>query len=344
MKAVRIHQHGGIEALRIDDLERPRPADNEVLIKVRAAALNHLDLWVRRGIPGVILPQILGSDCAGVVAEMGANAAGASGLKVGDEVIHLPVRSCGDCPACKRGAENLCPQFRLPGENCPGVQAEYASIPARYLVPKPKQLSWAEAAAFPLVGITARHMLVSKAGITSGDWALVWGASSGVGSAAIQIAKALDAHVITTAGTPQKAEFARQLGADYIIQYKTESVGRRVKEITDGRGVDVVIEHGGEQTWNESLRALAKGGKIVTCGATTGAIVRIDLRALFIKHQQIIGSTMGARNDLIKIIEMIEQGNFRPSVGQTFPFHEVRKAHDYLEQGQQTGKVVLLFD
>jgi len=343
MKAIRIHEHGTAGVLQVDDLEMPRPAKDEVLIQVKAAALNHLDLWVRRGIPGVSLPMIMGSDCAGVITDVGESAR-QFGFNQGDHVIHIPIRSCGVCPACLSGNENLCLHFNIPGEHAPGVQSEFLAIPARYLVRKPEDLSWAEAAALPLAGMTAYHMLMQKTAISSDNWVLVWGASSGVGSAAIQIAKAAGARVITTAGSAEKAEWAKKSGADHVILYKETSVGRMVREITGGRGVDVVIEHSGEMTWNESLRSLNKGGKIITCGATTGAVVRIDLRAVFIKQQQIIGSTMGTPKDMQSLLELVRQGKFRPVVSKLFSYQDVRPAHEYLEQGNQIGKVVLLFD
>ena len=343
MKAIRIHQHGGLEQLRIDEVEKPKLAPDEVLIKVKSAALNHLDLWVREGIPGVPLPMTMGSDAAGIVAEVGELAGRDFDFSPGDEVITVPIRSCGHCAACLRGEENLCPQFHIPGESVPGVQAEYISVPAKYVLPKPQKLNWHEAAALPLAAMTAYHMLARKVGLKYNDWILIYGASSGVGSAAIQMAKALGARVITTAGSEEKARLAKSLGADHVIDYKTENVGRTARQITGGRGVDVVFEHTGAQTWADSLRALRVGGKLVTCGATTGPIVKIDIRALFIKHQQLIGSTMGTRRDVMEILTMVERGDLKPIVSKTFPFTRVAEAHRFLAEGKQFGKVVLTF-
>ncbi len=342
MKAIRIHEHGNTDVLRIEDLPIPEIESDEVLIRVEAAALNHLDLWVRKGLPGVPLPLIMGSEAAGEVVRVGERAHNRFGLKVGDHVFNIPIHSCGHCAYCFAGQENLCPEFHIPGESMQGVQAEYIAVPAAYVYKRPKNLSWEETAAFPLAGMTAYHMLVQKAQVKPEHTVLIYGASSGVGSAAIQIAHAFGAQVITTVGSAKKAQLAQKLGAEHIIRYDQEAVGKVVKELTNGEGVDIIIEHPGEATWKESLRALKKGGKIVTCGATTGPQATIDLRALFIKHQQIIGSTMGTRKDIIELVDLINRGKFKPIIAKTFTFDEVAKAHEFLEKGQAFGKVVLL--
>ncbi len=344
MKAIRIHQHGSVEVLQIDEIPLPEIEADEVLIKVETAALNHLDLWVRQGIPGVPLPVVTGSEAAGIIVEVGDIAHNRYGLKKGDEVFTIPIRSCGYCAYCLGGQENLCSDFHIPGESIQGVQAEYIAVPAPYVLKKPQNLTWEEAAAFPLTGMTAYHMLVQKARIHPGQELLIYGASSGVGSAAIQIAKIYGCMVITTAGSQEKAEFAEKLGADYVIRYDREPVGKTVKQITNGKGVDVVIEHTGEKTWIDSLRALKKGGKIVTCGATTGPKVEIDLRVLFIKHQQIIGSTMGTRRNVLDLLSLIEKNLFKPVISKIFSFEDVIKAHLFLEQGKSLGKIVLKFE
>ncbi len=343
MKAVRIHEHGSVDVLKIETISDPRPAEDEALVRIKSAALNHLDLWVREGLPGIRLPMIMGSDAAGIVEEVGMLAAKRFSRKPGDEVILAPIRSCGNCAQCLSGQENLCAQFQIPGEGTDGVQAEYVALPVRFLLPKPQELSWAEAAAFPLAAMTAYHMLVRKAQLSYRDWVLVYGASSGVGSAAIQLAKAMGARVITTAGSEQKARLAKQLGADYVINYKNEKIGKTAREITDGTGVDVVIEHTGAQTWPESLRALRRGGKLVTCGATTGPIIKIDIRALFVKHQQLIGSTMGTMSDLYHIVSLIKRGLFKPIIDKEFDLQEIKQAHLRLEEGKQFGKVIVNF-
>ncbi len=342
MKAIRIHEHGGTEVLRLDDIAIPEIEADEVLIRVEAAALNHLDLWVRQGIPGVPLPMIMGSEAAGEVIRVGERAHNRFGLKVGDHVFNIPIHSCGHCSYCLAGEENLCPEFKIPGESMQGVQAEYIAVPAAYVYKQPENLNWAETAAFPLAGMTAYHMLVQKAHVQPHHTVLVYGASSGVGSAAVQIARAFGAKVITTVGNEEKEKLAHQLGADYVLRYDRESVGKKVKEITNGEGADIIIEHPGQATWHESLRALKKGGKLVTCGATTGPRVEIDLRILFLKHQQIIGSTMGTRRDVIELIDLIEKGKFKPIIARTFTFEQVAEAHQFLESGKAFGKVVLL--
>lgn len=343
MSAVRIHEHGSRNKLRIDSLPVPEIQAGEILIKVKTAALNHLDIWVRKGIPGVPLPLIMGSDAAGLIEKIGSEAARAFSFSEGDEVLAVPIRSCGHCDFCLRGQDNLCRDFHIPGESIQGTQAEFIAVPAKYVLAKPKNLSWPEAAALPLAAMTAYHMLVSKARLTSGEWILIYGASSGIGSLAIQIAKALGANIITTAGNTDKMALARNLGADHVINYKEQSIGKTVREITAGKGVEVVFEHTGAQTWNESLRALSKGGRIVTCGATTGPVVKIDLRALFIKHQQIIGSTMGTRQDMMEILELVHADKLKPVVDTLFPFNEIKNAHKRLEEGRQFGKIVITF-
>mgnify|MGYP005836510841 CR=1 FL=1 len=343
MKAIRIHEHGGREVLHLDTLPAPIAKDDEVIVQMKTAALNHLDLWVRKGLPGIPLPMIMGSDGAGIISQLGKLVKQDYDLKVNDEVIIAPIRCCGTCTRCLNSQENLCPDFSIPGEGSDGLQAEYVAVPARFIFKKPANLSWEEAAAFPLVSMTAYHMLVHKVTLKAGDWVLIYGASSGVGSAAIQMAKSFGATVITTAGSEEKADLARRLGADYVIDYRQQPIGKTVRELTNGLGVDVVFEHTGAQTWPDSLRALKVGGKIVTCGATTGAIVKIDLRALFIKHQQIIGSTMGTLQDLREIVQLIEEGKYTPVVDKVYPFAEIQEAHRRLEEGRQFGKVVLSF-
>lgn len=339
MKAVRIHEHGEVDVLRIDEIDKPSVGPDEILIQVKTAALNHLDLWVRSGIPGVTFPLIMGSDAAGIVVD----ANGSAEFKTGDEVVIAPIRFCGECPACKSSMDNLCRDFRIPGENYQGVMAEFLTVPEKYVLPKPAQLTWEETAAFPLASITAYHMLKNKVDIQVGHWALIYGASSGVGSAAIQIAKSMGAMVITTASSEEKSKLAVQIGADHVINYKKQSIAKTVHEITAGQGVDVVFEHTGQKTWNDSLRTLKYSGKLVTCGATTGPLVKIDLRALFIKHQQIIGSTMGTLQNLKDIIELINKGRFRPIVDLVYPVEEIRLAHQRLEDGRQFGKIVIRF-
>ncbi len=343
MRAIRIHKHGDLDVLQIDEIDKPIPHSDEILVHISAAALNHLDIWIRKGLPGIALPIIMGSDGAGAIELMGEKISDEFDLSIGDEVVIAPVRSCGNCEFCKTGLENLCPDFGIPGESCNGLQAEYVLVPAKYVFKKPIGLNMFEAAAYPLTAITSYHMLIQKASLKKGHWVLVYGASSGVGSMAIQIAKAFGANVITTVGSDEKGELALKLGADYVVNYKKKSVGKTIKDLTHGKGVDVVFEHIGARTWSDSLRSLKRGGKLVTCGATTGSIVKIDLRALFIKHQQIIGSTMGTLQDFRDINELIETGKLKPVVDKIYNYTDIKFAHERLEAGDQFGKIIISF-
>ncbi len=340
MRAVRIHKHGGPEVLQIDRLPEPALSAGEALVRIKAASLNHLDLWLRNGLRGIPLPLILGSDAAGVVEKIAADT-GNPHFRPGDEVVLVPYRACLQCAECRSGNENLCAGYQIAGEQIQGYQADYIAVPQEFLLSRPKNISWEAAASFPLAYMTAWHMLHRKVEIQPGHKVLVWGASSGVGSAAIQIAKAAGAWVVTTAGTDEKSAFGIKLGADHVINYRTENVGMRTLELTDGQGVDIVFEHVGLDSWPHSLKALRFGGKIVTCGATTGPVVRIDLRHLFIKRQQIIGSTMGDRKDLIALTRLIEDRKIAPAVSHILPLEGIREAHQILEKGQNLGKVVV---
>lgn len=341
MVAVRIHEHGNTDVIKIDEIDPPKHEADEVLVKIKTTALNHLDLWVRKGIPGVPLPIILGSDGAGEVIEVGMTA---DDFKPGDEVILAPMRSCGTCGFCMYGQENICSEFHIPGESTDGIQTELVSVPTRYLKKKPQHIDWEEAAAFPLVAVTAYQMLIHKAKLKTGDWVLIYGASSGVGGMAIQIARSRGARVITTAGTDEKIAKATALGAEFVLDYRTDPIGKKVREITDGRGVDIVFEHTGAKTWNDSLRALGRGGKLVTCGATTGPYVKLDLRPLFIKQQQLIGSTMGTLQDFRDVVELVAQNKIKPVIDGVFDYQNITEAHEWLESGGQFGKVIIRFD
>ena len=340
MKAIRIHAHGGGEQLRIEELDAPQPGPRQIRIEVRAAALNQLDLWVRKGIPGVRLPVIPGSDAAGVVTQMGS---AVTQFAVGDKVLPQPGYGCGLCAACHSGREQYCLRYGILGEHKDGVQAESIVVDEDRAIRMPSNASFAEAAAMPLVFLTAWEMLVNKGGVRPGDTVLVVAASSGVGSAAVQIAKLHAARVIATAGTA-KLEKARALGADFVLDHYQQDVAKEVKTITGGRGVDIVVDHVGAATWQVSLRCLAKGGKLILCGSTTGPEVKMDLRFLYIRQQSILGSTMGSRGDLYRIMQLVEAGKLRGVVDRVFPFTEVAQAHQYLESGQHFGKVVLSFE
>ena len=339
MKAIRIHEHGGVEKLRIDELDAPQPGPGQILIEVRAAALNQLDLWVRRRIPGVKPPLILGSDAAGIVQQVGS---GVTAFSVGDSVLPQPGFGCGRCAACLSGRDHYCPQYGILGEHRDGVQAQRIVVDEDRAVRMPANVSFEEGAAIPLVYLTAWEMLVNKGGVRPGDMVLAVAASSGVGSAAVQIAKAHGARVIATAGTA-KLDKARALGADWVLDHYKQDIAKEVKSITGGRGVDIVIDHVGAATWQASLRCLGKGGRLILCGATTGPEVKMDLRFLFIRQQSILGSTMGSSGDLFRILQLVEAGKLRGVVDQVFPFTEVAAAHQHLESGRHFGKVVLRF-
>ncbi len=339
MKAVRIHQHGSIDVLKYEDIPIPDIKQNQCLVKIKAAALNHLDIWVRKGIPGVPLPMILGSDGAGIIEQVGTNI---SDFSVGDKAFIQPLTYCGTCRWCKQNKENYCDKWGIFGESQDGTQCEYMAINANHLRIIPKGMSFEEAAAFPLVAETSYTMLIDRANIQQGETVFIWGASSGVGSLAIQIAKAMGCKVFTAVGNAEKGEFAEKLGADLIVNYKDDDMVKIVKERTFQQGVDVVVEHVGTKTWETSLRILGKGGRVVTCGATTGSEAKFDIRQLFIKQQSILGSTMGNVKSLDSALKMYKNGKIRPIVGKCFKMSEIHKAHEYLENGNQIGKVIVI--
>ena len=339
MKAVRIHQHGGTDVLKYEDIPIPKITENQCLVKIKAAALNHLDIWVRKGFPGIPLPMIMGSDGAGIVEKIGMNI---SNFSIGDKVLIQPLTYCGTCRWCKQNKENYCEKWGIFGENQDGTQCEYMAINANHLRIIPEDMSFEEAAAFPLVAETSYTMLIDRANIQNGETVFVWGASSGVGSMAIQIAKAMGCKVITAVGNAEKANFAEKLGADIIVNYKDDDIVKIVKEFTLQQGVDVVVEHVGTKTWETSLLILGKGGRIVTCGATTGSEAKFDIRRLFYKQQSILGSTMGNVKSLDSALAMYINGDIKPIVDKYFKMSEIRIAHEYLENGNQTGKVIVI--
>jgi len=340
MKAIRIHAHGGVEQLRLDELEAPKLGPYQLLVEVKAAALNRLDIFVRKGIPGVPLPVIMGADAAGVVREIGSQV---TRFKPGDRVLGQPGAGCGLCQQCKDGRENYCLKYGIAGEHFDGYQAELIALDESMVFPMPSGISFEEGAAIPLVYLTAWEMLVNKAHVKPGDTVLVIAASSGVGSAAVEIAKLYGARVIATAGTT-KLEKAKALGADAVLDHYKQDIAKEIKSLTAGRGVDIVIDHVGLATWQASLRSLAKGGQLILCGSTSGPEVKLDLRFLFLRQQSVIGSTMGRRGDLLHVLKHVEAGKLRGIVDKVFPFSEVAAAHAHLESGQQFGKVVLRFE
>jgi len=340
MKAIIFDQHGGPEVLQPADVPDPQIKADQVLIEVRACALNHLDVWVRNGLPGITipLPHILGDDIAGVVREVGALVTWA---RAGDEVMVQPGVSCGHCAACLAGHDNMCDEYDIIGYRLDGGYAELVAVPGLNLIPKPKNLSWAEAAALPLVTLTAWHMLVTRANVQPGEEVLIHAAGSGVGSVGIQIAKLRGARVFATAGSEEKLAKARELGADETINYSDDTWPKQIKRLTNGRGVDVVFEHTGAATWPGSILSLKKGGRLVTCGATSGFNASTDLRHVFYRHLTILGSMMGSKADLLAAMKFVESGQIRAVVDRVLPLEEARKAHELMEDRAQFGKLVL---
>jgi NADPH:quinone reductase-like Zn-dependent oxidoreductase len=340
MKAVRFHQHGEVDQLRFEDVPDPQPGPGEVVVRVKACALNYLDIWERRGIPGLKLPlpHISGADVAGVVESVGA---GVTLVKPADRTLVCPGLSCMQCEFCFQGKDNLCRRYSVLGYVTDGGYAELVKIPAVNCLPYPEGLSFTDAAALPLVFLTAWHMLVNRCRIQPGEDVLVIGAGSGVGSAAIQIAKFFRARVIATAGSDEKLEKAKQLGADYVVQHSREKIREEVKKLTGKRGVDIVFEHVGAATWEDSLSCLAHHGRLVTCGATTGHEVKVDLRHLFSKQISLLGSYMGSRHELLEVLALVRAGHLRSVVSSIFPLKEAARAQSTMENREHFGKVVL---
>jgi NADPH:quinone reductase-like Zn-dependent oxidoreductase len=315
MKAIRIHEDGGPDVLVYEDAPDPEPGPDEVLLQLRAASLNRLDLWVRRGLPSVPKPRILGADGAGI-DESGRRVVINPGLEDGDRITVL-------------------------GEHMDGTHAELIAIPASNVHPIPDGVSFEEAAAFPLVFETVYRMLVTRAGLQAGEWVLVWGAGSGIGTASIVLAKALGARVIATSSSDAKLELARGLGADAIVNHETGDVVEAVREATDGPGADVVVEHVGEATWQMSLQAARPHGRIAVCGATTGPNPKASLHRIWWKQLTILGSTMGTKADFEGAYDLVASGRARPVIDSVFPLAEARAAHERMESGEHFGKIVL---
>lgn len=340
MRAIFFREHGGPDCLEEGQVVDPLLKSNDVRVRVKACALNHLDLFVRAGIARsrAPLPHVLGSDIAGVVESVGAEV---NDLKPGAEVVLNPAISCGRCLSCVSGRDNLCREFAILGEDRWGGYAELVCAPRVNVHAKPANLSFEEAACVPLVFLTAYHMLVDRARVRPDETVLVQAAGSGVGSAAIQIARVAGARVIATSGTDAKLEKARALGAHEAINYEKQDIYAEVKRLTGGAGADVVVEHVGAATWKKSASSLARGGRLVTCGATTGYDVAIDLRHLFIKQQSLLGSTMGTKADMHEIWKRVGDGRYRPVFDRALPLSEARRAHQLLDERAQFGKIVL---
>jgi NADPH:quinone reductase-like Zn-dependent oxidoreductase len=339
MKATRFHAHGGPEVLIYEDAPDPIPGSNEALIRVRACALNHLDLFQRRGLERVAIrfPHISGADVAGEVV-----LAPDGDYVTGQRVMVQPGISCGRCDACLGGRDNECPRYDVLGYHSDGGYAELIRVPLQNLIPIPDEIGFVEAAAFPLTFLTAWHMLITRAGLITGEDVLVIGAGSGVGQAAIQIARQHGARVFATAGTDEKIAKARQLGAADVVNHSIENVPARIRELTGGRGVDVVVEHVGAATWDRSLKCLARSGRLVICGATTGYDAKVDLRFLFGRQLSLLGSYMGRKSELLRAAQFLFTGTLKPVIDSTFHLSEAADAHRRLEARENFGKIVLV--
>ncbi|MCC6647583.1 MAG: zinc-binding dehydrogenase [Polyangiaceae bacterium] len=338
--AMVLRAHGGPEVLTRERVSIADPGPREVQIAVRAVAMNHMDLWVRRGLPNLALsyPHRLGCDIAGVVEALGP---GARGVAIGDEVMLQPGVSCGVCPACQAGADNLCKSYKILGESTSGGYGERVVVPDVNVLPKPTTLSFAEAAALPLCLLTAWQMVLRKGEACAGQTVLVHAAGSGVSSLAIQLCKLVGARVVATTGTEAKAERARALGADHVINYATEDFVAEVRRLTGKVGADLVLDHVGGEILEKSVAATRWGGRIVTCGATAGFTPRIDLRHIFFRQIELRGSTMGRRGDLHEALPLVAAGRVRPVVDRVMPLWDARDAHALLEARAVFGKIVL---
>jgi NADPH:quinone reductase-like Zn-dependent oxidoreductase len=315
VKAVRIHEDGGPEVLRYEDAPDPEPGPDEVLIQLRAASLNRLDLWVRQGLPSVPKPRILGADGAGIDSD-------------GRRVVINPGVEHGD-------------KITVIGEHTDGTHAEQIAVPASNVYELPDSVSFEQAAAFPLVFETVYRMLVTRAGLQDGEWVLVWGVGSGIGSAALVLAKALGANVVATSSSDEKLAKASELGADAAVNHRTGDVVKTVKEATGGPGVDVVVEHVGEATWHKTLQAVRPQGRIAVCGATSGPNPPAALHRVWWKQLTILGSTMGTKEDFEGAYELVRSGKAKPVIDNVFPLSEARAAHERMESGEQFGKIIL---
>ncbi len=340
MKAVRFHEHGGPEVLKYEDAPEPKIQANEVLVKIKACALNHLDLWLRMGVRDwkLSMPHIVGTDISGEVAEVGSLVGRA---KVGERVLLCPGISCGQCEACFKGLDSACRSYTLFGVMVDGGYAEYVKSPEANVVPIPSGLSFDEAAAVPLVFTTAWHMLFGRASLRPGEDVLVIGGGSGVGSAAIQIAKLVGSRVIATAGTDAKLEKARQLGADEVINHTKQSIADEVRRLTDKRGVDVIVEHVGAAVWEACFNSLATYGRLVTCGVTSGAEVKLNVQALFGRQRTILGSFVGGKAELMDALKFIAERKLKAVIDSSFPLKDAVAAQRKMEGREFFGKILL---
>jgi NADPH:quinone reductase-like Zn-dependent oxidoreductase len=340
MRAVVVREHGDLNALLQESVPEPIAGPGEVVVRVKACGVNHLDLWVRRGVPGhkFPLPLILGNDVAGVIDSVGP---GVTDLGLGTAVVVAPGTSCGVCQACLSGRDHTCRNYQILGEHRDGGYAQLLCVPRVNVMPKPENLSFEQAAALGVSFLTAWHMLVSRAELRPGETVLIQAAGSGVGSAAVQVAKLWGAEVIAAASTDAKLASARSLGANHLINTTNEDTAKRVKAITSGRGVEVVIEHVGPATWASSVKSMGWQGRLVTCGATTGGEVPLNLRHLFFKSLSFLGSTMGSKGEFMEILAHAARGTLRPVVDTVLPLAEAAEAHRRLDAREVFGKLVL---
>lgn len=340
MRAAFIRKHGDIDAIELGELPEPTPGPTDVVVKVHAASLNHLDVWVREARAAGPFPFILGSDAAGTVASVGA---AVRSLKPGDEVVLYPAVGCGACDSCLAGEVSLCAAFKIVGAGTQGVFADLAMAPEGAWVKKPARLSFEEAACLAVNFVTAFRMVVSRGRVRPGQTVLVTGIGGGVAIAALQTARLAGARVIVTSSSQVKLERARELGADAGILYRSEDVAERVLALTGGRGVDLVIDSAGEATYAQNLASLRKGGRLVCCGITTGANPPADLRQIYVRQLEVIGSTLGSRTELAEVLRLAESGQLRPVIDAVYPFEALKEATRRMEAGEQLGKLVVHF-
>ena len=342
MKAVTFHQHGGPEQLIYEDVAVPVPQAGEVLVRVRACALNHLDIWIRQGIPNypITLPHVSGCDVSGVVERVGEGVY--APFSIGQPVVVSPGISCWQCEYCLAGKDNFCSTYRLVGAQVDGGYAEFVKVPAVNLLSMPEGLTVEQAAAYPLVAVTAWHMVKTLANVQPGETVLVMGAGSGVGSMGVQIAHLLGARVLSTVGADDKIERAKMIGADVVINHAREDVTERIRAATDGRGVDVVVEHVGQAVWEQCLRSLTRGGRLVTCGSTSGPESRLDVRYVYARQLTIMGSYMGTRAELLEVSRFIRDGKLKPVVDSVFPLSDARRAQERMLARKSFGKIILV--
>lgn len=340
MKAIIFYEQGGVDKLRYEDVTVPQIEPDEVLVRVRACAVNRLDIRARQDRPEVEpMPHILGSDVAGDVAKVGANV---SKVKVGDRVIISPCMNCGRCEDCINGDESLCDFQKILGFQTNGGYAEFVKAPEQNMLRIPNGVAYEDAAAVPIVFLTAWHMLMTRANLKAGEDVLILSAGGGIGSAALQIAKLAGARLFATASTDAKLEKARELGADFTINYKEVDFSEAVKEFTDGRGVDVVYEHVGAATFEGSIKSLAKNGRLVTCGVTSGNLVTVNIRYIYQKQLTILGSALGNKSELLKVLKLVGQGKLKPVISEVLPLQEAAKAHQLMEDRNHFGKLILV--